>query len=109
MRTALLLGVLLLACSAAVAAQTPPAPQPPASGTPAAADAATGRVAVPEPSAKAISYYRSGNVLWAVTTIWGLLIPAVFLWTGLSARIRSWARAIGRKWFFEIAVYFVLF
>jgi Zn-dependent protease with chaperone function len=109
MRTALLLGVLFLAFSATAVAQTPAAPPPPTSGTPASADAATGRVAVPEPSAKAISYYRSGNVLWAVATAWGLLIPAVFLWTGLSARIRTWARAIGRKWFFVIAVYFVLF
>src|SRR5262245_41515016 len=107
---ALLVGVLLLACSAGTMAQTPSSPPPrPTPGAEAAADTATGRVAVPEPSAKAISYYRSGNVLWAVTTVWGFFIPALFLWTGLSARIRSWARAIGRKWFFVIAVYFVIF
>jgi Zn-dependent protease with chaperone function len=109
MRTALLLTVLLLACSAAVAAQIPPAPPPSTTGPAPPADEATVRVAVPEPTAKAISYYRSGNVLWAVTTVWGFLIPALFLWTGLSARIRSWAHAIGRKWFFVIAVYFVIF
>src|SRR4029453_8721037 len=109
MRTVLLLGVLLLACGGAAVAQAPAAPSPPpTSGTPGSAGAAD-RVAVPEPSAKAIAYYRSGNVLWAVTTVWGLLIPAVFLWTGLSARIRTWARVIGRNWFFVIAVYFVLF
>ena len=110
MRTALLLGVLLLACSVPAVAQTPPVPSPSSTSAPPAAPGdPAGRVTVPEPSAKAVSYYRSGNVLWAVTTIWGLLIPAVFLWTGLSARIRSWASAIGRKWFFVIAVYFVLF
>ncbi len=62
-----------------------------------------GPVAVPEPSEQAIRYYRSGNV------VWGLLIPALFLFTGLSARIREWARAIGRKWLFVIAVYFTIF
>ena len=73
----------------------------------AAADA--GPVAVPEPSEKAMRYYRSGNVLWFVNVIWGLLIPALFLFTGFSARIRDWAQAIGRRWFFVVAVYFVIF
>lgn len=44
-------------------------------------------VAVPEPSEKAMRYYRSGNVLWFVNLFWGLLIPALFLFTGFSARI----------------------
>ena len=68
-----------------------------------------GPVPVPEPSEKAISYYRSGNVLWIVSIIWGLLIPALFLFTGLSARIRNWAEHLGRKWFFVIGIYFVIF
>jgi STE24 endopeptidase len=69
----------------------------------------SGPVAVPQPSEKALRYFRSGNVLWAVDTIWGLLIPAVFLFTGLSARIRNWAQGLGRKWFFIIGLYFVIF
>ena len=68
-----------------------------------------GPVPVPEPSEKALSYYRSGNVLWIVSIIWGLLIPALFLFTGLSARIRNWAEHLGRKWFFVIVIYFVIF
>ena len=68
-----------------------------------------GPVAVPEPSEKAMRYYRSGNVLWFINTVWGLLIPALFLFTGFSARIRDWAQAIGRKWFFVIVVYLTLF
>jgi Zn-dependent protease with chaperone function len=71
--------------------------------------AASGPVPVPEPSEKAMRYYRSGNALWFVNLIWGLLIPAVFLFTGFSAKIRNWAQKLGRKWFFVIAIYFIVF
>jgi len=68
-----------------------------------------GRVAVPAMSEKAIRYYNSGVVLWAVDTVIGFLIPALFLFTGFSARIRNWARSLGRKWFFIIAIYILIF
>jgi STE24 endopeptidase len=67
------------------------------------------RVPVPEPSEKAISYYRSGNLLWVVDTIWGMLIPALLLFTGFSATMRTWAERIGKKWFITIGLYFVIF
>ncbi len=71
---------------------------------------AKGPVAVPQPSAKAVRYYRSGNWFWAVSVLWGLLVPAVILFTGFSARMRTWATRISRdKWFFTIAVYLVIF
>lgn len=69
----------------------------------------SGPVPVPEPSEKALRYYRSGNVLWIVGTLWGLAVPALLLFTGFSARMRNVARGIGRNWFFTIAVYAVLF
>lgn len=71
--------------------------------------AASAPVAVPEPSPDAVSYFESGNVLWMVSTAWGLLFPALILFTGWSARIRDLARRIGRKWFFVVAVYFILY
>ncbi len=106
MRTALSLAVLCLAVSTTVSAQAVAAPQSPVSAT---QTASTARVPVPEPTEQALAYHRSGNVLWVITNIWGLLIPALFLFTGFSARIRSWARAIGKKWFFVIGVYVVIF
>ncbi|HEV2669293.1 MAG TPA: M48 family metallopeptidase, partial [Blastocatellia bacterium] len=66
-------------------------------------------VPVPEPSEKAMSYYRSGIALWVVNVLWGLLIPALFLFTGFSARIRDWAKSVGRWWFLIIGVYFAIF
>ena len=54
-------------------------------------------------------FYRSGNVLWVVLVLWGLLLPAFFLFTGLSARIRNAAQRVGRNWFFTIAVYYIIF
>jgi len=97
-------GMLVLSLCAVMDAQTTgtrsPAP---------ASDTRTERVAVPEPTPQALSYYRSGNVLWIVGNIWDLLIPSLLLFLGVSARIRNWARRRGRKWFFEIALYFIAF
>jgi Zn-dependent protease with chaperone function len=66
---------------------------------------APGTVAVPPPSEAAIRYYRSGNVLWGVETLLALLIPAIILFTGLSARIRNAAQWIGRRWLLTTAAY----
>lgn len=70
---------------------------------PAAAD--TGAVAVPAPTEKAVRYHRGNTVLWGVGVLWSLLLPAVALFTGLSARVRDAARRIGRRWLFTVALY----
>jgi hypothetical protein len=53
--------------------------------------------------------YRSGIVLWVADTVWGFVLPALILFTGVSARMRDWAVRIGRKRFFVIAIYFAIF
>jgi STE24 endopeptidase len=88
-------------------AQGPAAAQT-AAVAPPAADA-SGPVPVPPPSDKAVQYYRSGNVLWVISTLWGLFVPMLLLFTGLSAKMRDAARAIGRNWFFTVALYGILF
>ncbi len=65
-------------------------------------------VAVPPPSPRALEYYRSGNVLWVVGTLFGLAVPALLLFTGISARLRTLAFWIGRRWLPSLAVYAVL-
>jgi STE24 endopeptidase len=110
------LGMVLLAIVAAysgtlnevqAADQPTPAMVAQDSNAPATADA--DGIPVPEPSAKALRYYQSGNVLWVAATLWGLAVPALLLFTGFSARLRDWAGAIGRRWFGTIAVYAVLY
>lgn len=72
--------------------------------------AATAEVAVPEPSALAVQYHRSGNVLWTAATVLDLLLPAVLLFTGLSARVRRAAERLGRsRRFATIALYAVAY
>jgi STE24 endopeptidase len=66
-------------------------------------------VPVPQPSDKAMQYYRSGNLLWVIGTLWGIAVPALLLFTGLSARMRDVARGIGRNWFLTVAIYGILF
>jgi Zn-dependent protease with chaperone function len=86
------------------AAAAVPSPNPSAAAAaPASAD--TGAVPVPQPSEKAVRYQRSGNVLWVIDTLWALLIPALILFTGLSARLRDLALRIGRKWYFALVIY----
>jgi Zn-dependent protease with chaperone function len=111
MRLPLIATLLLSIPAATVHAQDPAvtAPVDTVAVQEEAALATPGPVVVPEPSEKAMRYFRSGNFLWFVNTIWGLLIPALFLFTGLSGAIRDWAQAIGRKWFFVVGVYIVIF
>ncbi len=66
-------------------------------------------VVVPPPSEKAVRYHRSGNVIWAVEQLAGLVLPAALLFSGLSAWLRSLAAAVGRGHFYPtLVVYFAL-
>ena len=96
----LILTLALLALSS-LAAQPAAAPRTSAASPP--------PVPVPQPSEKAMRYYRSGNVLWAIDVLWGFAVPCLLLFTGFSARLRDAARRIGRNRFFTIAVYGILF
>jgi Zn-dependent protease with chaperone function len=70
----------------------------------------TEAVAVPDPSDAAIRYHRSGNVLWAFETVLGILIPALLLFTGLSARLRDLAQRAARgRWLPTVVLYALLF
>ena len=73
-----------------------------------AAQARTETVAVPEPSALAIQYHRSGNALWVASTALSLIIPALLLFTGTSARLRRLAQRVGRRWLLMVALYALL-
>lgn len=67
------------------------------------------RIEVPRPSELALGYYRSGNVLWIVGQISGVLIPLAIAFSGVSARLRKIAAVIGRFPVGEIIVYLVLY
>jgi len=115
------LGVLaasILAASAWAAPPRPPSPEEAPHGIANQSGESSARpeapkdrspVPVPEPSEKARRYARGGNVLWMVDVLWGLTVPAAILFTGLSARLRSLARRVGRNWFGTIVVYFTIF
>src|SRR4030095_8865468 len=106
MRALLLIITSCLLLTSAASAQQPAATP---DSQQASAQSSTAPVPVPEPSEKAVSYYRSGILLWIVNVVWGVLIPALFLFTGFSARIRDWAKRIGKWWFLIIGVYFAIF
>src|SRR6185295_8157007 len=62
-------------------------------------------VPVPQPTPKAVSFYHSTMLLIAVTILWSLLILVGFLFTGVSAKLRSWAQRLGHNWYFSYAIY----
>jgi STE24 endopeptidase len=64
-------------------------------------------VTVPGASELALRYYRSGNVIWAVEQVLSLALPAALLFTGLSARIRTFAAGVGRGHFYPTLVVYM--
>ena len=105
-----------------VATPAPPA-APAAAATPAGADldsAAAGpasgaaAVSVPAPSPRALRYYRTGNRWWVVAVLWGFAVPALLLFTGAAARLRSLADRLagggaGWRWVPAVAIFFALY
>ena len=81
-------------------APTRPAPQSVSEDTP---------VAVPPATPEALRYYTSGNRLWVLDQLVSIAVLALLLFGGVSAKMRTLARRIGRNWFFTIVVYFALF
>jgi len=66
-------------------------------------------VEVPIPSEQALRFYRSGMWLWAFDVCWGLIVPAVIVFTGFSAVLRSLARRLGHWWFPTVGLYVALY
>jgi hypothetical protein len=64
---------------------------------------------VPPATSTALRYYTSGNQLWVLDQVLSIVMLAVILFSGVSARLRALAQRIGRNWFFTIVVYFALF
>jgi Zn-dependent protease with chaperone function len=67
------------------------------------------RVPVPEPDAKALAYYQSGNRLWAVGQLWNLAVPLFVLLSGLSVRMRTLAARLAPHWIGTVIVFALLY
>ena len=48
-------------------------------------------------------------MLWCIRTVWELSVPALILFSGVSARLRHWAEGAGRSWLLALAIYLVAF
>lgn len=107
------MGWLWLAVALAVLWQGAARGEEPATPAPAAAVEAVDEdapVAVPEASEKAMQFYRTGMGFWAFNRVWGILLPAVVLFSGLSARLRNVASGNGRwGWFVTVALFVPLY
>jgi Zn-dependent protease with chaperone function len=75
------IGVLFFPKGVALAA-------PPPTGVTSGAINEAGLVAVPEVSERALRFYQTGNLAWAVETVWDLAIPAVLFLGGWAAGLQ---------------------
>ena len=66
-------------------------------------------VVVPEATAEAMRYYRSGNLLWILDQAVSLIIPLLFLMGGFTGKLESFAKRCGKNWFFTIIAYLFFF
>jgi STE24 endopeptidase len=51
-------------------------------------------VPVPEPSPKAMQFYRTGNWLWVFNQVWAILLTGTLAFSGVSARLRNLAHRL---------------
>lgn len=66
-------------------------------------------VAVPSPTPEAVSFYHSGNTLFMIQIIWNLAIPALILFTGLSAKLWNLSEWIAKRWLWKTALFTLFF
>jgi len=66
-------------------------------------------VAVPVPGEKAVRRYHATIAVGVTAIIWSFLSPALFLFAGWSARIRSWAERQRQNWYFTFVLYALAF
>jgi len=66
-------------------------------------------VVVPDATPEALSYFKGGNLLWGLGQLLGLGVPLVLLFSGFSNRLSKLSEQWGKKWFFVIATYLVLY
>ena len=64
---------------------------------------------MPEPSAKAMEFYRSGNWLWVFNRLWAIARAGGLAFSGFSARLRNLAQRLGGDWFFTVGLYMVMY
>jgi len=105
----LALAWLLATATAASAVGGPSGPPAELAEAPIASAPSAEPVPVPEPDAKALAYYRSGNALWWAAQALDAAFLLVLLASGFSARMRSAAERIGRHWLGTVAVYAVFY
>ncbi|HEU4697559.1 MAG TPA: M48 family metallopeptidase [Gemmatimonadales bacterium] len=104
--------LVLLACCTLVALAWlragPVRAQRPAPAVPPPAGADSAPVPVPPASPRAVAYARGNTLLWLVDLVVGIAVPALVFVSGLSARLRTAARRVGRGWLGTTIVYFLL-
>jgi STE24 endopeptidase len=62
-----------------------------------------------EARAKSDSYFEGGYVLLFVDAAYAVIVSAILLWLGISARMRNYAQSITRSRFWQVPIYVILY
>lgn len=66
-------------------------------------------VSIPAPTEKAIQYQRNKVVVWIIRLLLGMVIPAIFVFSGFSAGLRNWLQGKFGAMVFVIIAYFLIY
>lgn len=66
-------------------------------------------LAIASPSEKALEYQQKKVAVWITGIVLSILVPAVFLFSGLSVGIRSWAQSKSRFTIIVLMLYFIIY
>lgn len=66
-------------------------------------------VSVLEPTQKATNFYKSGNFLFFVRTVWGLVLPTFILFSGFAAWLRKWCDRVTQNWLLHTALFALIY
>jgi Zn-dependent protease with chaperone function len=61
------------------------------------------------PTEKAIEYQQKKVTVWVIGIVLGMIVPAFFLFSGLSAGIRNWAQNRSKIAFIAFILYFIIY
>lgn len=61
------------------------------------------------PSERAIEYQQKKVNVWITGVVLGMLVPTLFIFTGLSASLRNWARRKSKFTVIALMIYFVVY
>ncbi|MDP4091954.1 MAG: M48 family metallopeptidase [Bacillota bacterium] len=70
---------------------------------------ADSNISLPAPSKDAYEFEANKVTVWIISILWGMAVPAFFLFSGLSARLRKWIDSKTSSFIISAALFFLIY